>query len=105
MDTGHECPFPLGFFMTTSVSFEDGSCYSCTCFRLVQPGLLQWLAHEYIFANHLRSERERDVSCCRLLTASYSFGLAGMNTFMSVVKRELWISFLCWLRFKGLNIE
>lgn len=31
-------------------------------------------------------ERGRNVSCCRPLTASYWFGLAGMNTFMSVVK-------------------
>lgn len=70
------------FFVITSVSCEDGS--SCpTYFCLVHSGSLQHLTQEYVSANHLRG---RNVSCFRPLTASYWLGLAGMNTFASVVK-------------------
>lgn len=67
--------------MITSVSCEDGSSYR-TYFCLVHSGSLQQLTQEYVSACHLRG----NVSCFRPLTASYWLGLAGMNTFTSVVK-------------------
>lgn len=57
---GHWSQMPVSIVFHDCKCFfcEDGSYYHCTYFHLVQSGLLQWLGHDCIFANHLRREKE-----------------------------------------------